>query len=309
MMDKVSVIIPTYQRFDTLFRAIDSVKNQSYKNIEIIVVDDNYEDLSFRNKIKEKIDCEYPDVKFITKSLHLGGAQARNVGVKHASAEFVAFLDDDDEFKPNKIEKQISYLNENNSISLVYCYGTIIYPNGQKEMENTSHEGNPLAIQMCFNIAGTSFWMLKKSILLKIGGFESIHSHQDGVVLLKLLANGYKIGVIKEDLVTYYAHDKNSGITGITEKNLIADEIYYEMCQRYFNLLTNKEKELVKYNYYKNRILDLLRLYKDDLAYKAKNEYLKLSHSFNLKLKLNFIWINRKTILKKMLKNDKKYGG
>ena len=308
-MEKVSVIIPTYRRFDTLFRAIDSVKNQSYKNIEIIVVDDNYEDYSLRNKIKEKINLEYTDVKYIAKNIHLGGAQARNVGIEHASSEFIAFLDDDDEFKPNKIEKQLSYLKENNSISLVYCHGTIIYPNGKIEIENTSYEGNPLAIQMYFNIAGTSFWMIKKSVLLSIGGFESIHSHQDGVVLLKLLANGYKVGVIKEDLVTYYAHDKNSGITGVTEKSLIADKTYYEMCQQYFNLLTDKEREIVQFSYYKDRILDLLRLNKEDLAHKAKNEYLKLSHSFMLKLKLRIIWINRKTLLKKLLKNDEKYGG
>ena len=308
-MEQVSVIIPTYKRFDTLFRAINSVRNQSFRDIELIVVDDNYDYPSLRNKIKEKIINEYPEVKLIAENTHLGGARARNIGVKNSSSEFIAFLDDDDEFKRNKIKKQVDYLVENSTIALVYCYGTIIYPNGEEDMEKTCYEGNPLSVQMYYNIAGTSFWMIRKSVLLKIGGFESIHSHQDGVVLLKLLAHGYSIGVIKEDLITYHAHDKNSGITGVTENSLIADEIYYKMCQQYFSLLTNKEQESVKFNYYKNRVLDMLRLKKDVLAYKVKKEYLKESHSFISKLKINFLWMIRKIILKRIQKKDAKYGG
>ena len=105
MNDKVSIIIPTYKRSDLLERAIKSVINQTYKNIEIIVVDDNV------NNSKEhlqnlKIIEKYPQIIYIKNKKNLGGGLTRNVGIKASTGEYIAFLDDDDEFYPTKIEKQ-----------------------------------------------------------------------------------------------------------------------------------------------------------------------------------------------------------
>ncbi|VIQ33375.1 glycosyltransferase [Streptococcus pneumoniae] len=102
------------------------------------------------------------------------------------------------------------------NLALVYSYGIIIYPNGTREEEKTDFVGNPLFVQMVHNIAGTSFWLCKKEVLELINGFEKIDSHQDGVVLLKLLAQGYQIDIVREFLVNYYAHSKENGITGVT---------------------------------------------------------------------------------------------
>ena len=119
----VSCIIPTYKRNDMLPRAIDSVLRQTYKNIEILIVDDNEPDDEFFLKNVEllKSYSKYPNVIHIKQEHHVNGAVARNLGINKAKGEFIAFLDDDDVWLPEKIEKQVSYLNKNKSCGAVTC--------------------------------------------------------------------------------------------------------------------------------------------------------------------------------------------
>ena len=109
--DVVSVIIPTYKRPKELERAIISVKNQTYKNIEIIVVDDNANDIEQR-KSTEQVVKKYENIVYIQNKENLGGSKTRNIGIENAKGKYIAFLDDDDEFLPNKIEQQIKLYKE-----------------------------------------------------------------------------------------------------------------------------------------------------------------------------------------------------
>ncbi|CEO62065.1 glycosyltransferase [Streptococcus pneumoniae] len=165
----VSIIIPTHNRYESLIRAVKSCLHQSYKNIEVIIIDDNY------------------------SNEDLGATNARNIGIKNSRGKYISFLDDDDEYMPDRILKLMACFKKSRmkNLALVYSYGIIIYPNGTREEEKTDFVGNPLFVQMVHNIAGTSFWLCKKEVLELINGFEKIDSHQDGVVLLKLLAQGY----------------------------------------------------------------------------------------------------------------------
>jgi len=95
----VSVIITTYGRSDTLYRAIESVLNQTYQNIQLIVVDDNIEDT-----LREYMNYNYPKALYLWDGVNRGGAGARQKGISHCCGEYVAFLDDDDYYYPNKIE-------------------------------------------------------------------------------------------------------------------------------------------------------------------------------------------------------------
>ena len=107
----VSVIIPTYKRLGMLGRAIDSVLNQTYNNIEIIIVDDNNEDSEYR-KETERFMKKYDDnieIKYVKHKQNKNGAAARNTGINNANGVYIAFLDDDDEFSPKKIELQIIF--------------------------------------------------------------------------------------------------------------------------------------------------------------------------------------------------------
>lgn len=115
-MDKVSVIIPTYNRYHPLLRTIESVKKQTYKNIEIIVVNDCSTE-------KEYYEHNWSDIKMIhleknSKSVFgfsCPGGYQRNFGMKKATGKYFAFCDDDDIWLPNKLEVQIKQMRENNS--------------------------------------------------------------------------------------------------------------------------------------------------------------------------------------------------
>ena len=108
----VSVVIPTYRRFDTLSRAIRSVQYQTYKPIEILVVDDNEPGDEFSVGVKELITgMGLPNLTLVTQDRHINGAAARNAGIIRAKGEYIAFLDDDDLWLPEKIEREVDYLS------------------------------------------------------------------------------------------------------------------------------------------------------------------------------------------------------
>lgn len=217
----VSNIIPTHNRYESLIRAVKSCLHQNYKNIEVIIIDDNYSNVNLRNKIIHQFGYTNHRIKLILSNEDLGATNARNIGIKNSRGKYISFLDDDDEYMPDRILKLMACFKKSRmkNLALVYSYGIIIYPNGTREEEKTDFVGNPLFVQMVHNIAGTSFWLCKKEVLELINGFEKIDSHQDGVVLLKLLAQGYQIDIVREFLVNYYAHSKENGITGVTQKN------------------------------------------------------------------------------------------
>ncbi|MDU7110930.1 MAG: glycosyltransferase family 2 protein, partial [Clostridium perfringens] len=120
---KVSVIITTYKRADMLSRAINSVLNQTYKNMEVIVVDDNNEDSDHRRNTEAIMNqyCDDKRVLYIKHKINKNGAVARNTGIKVATGQIITFLDDDDYYLDTKIEKQLEYLVNNRQYSMVYC--------------------------------------------------------------------------------------------------------------------------------------------------------------------------------------------
>jgi glycosyltransferase involved in cell wall biosynthesis len=118
----VSIIIPTYDRPNTLKRAINSALDQTHSDLEVIVVDDNNPDTVAREKTKSSIS-DFADKRliYIKHQENRNGAAARNTGIQNASGSYIAFLDDDDEFEPNKIEEQLRYLKSNKQFNIVYC--------------------------------------------------------------------------------------------------------------------------------------------------------------------------------------------
>lgn len=118
----VSCIVPTYRRSDTLSKAIDSILQQSYYKLEILIVDDNEPNDEYSRKV-QSILRSYEDkrIKYLQQTHHKNGAAARNFGIRNANGEYIAFLDDDDTWEPEKIEKQIAFLNLNKEFAGVSC--------------------------------------------------------------------------------------------------------------------------------------------------------------------------------------------
>lgn len=171
MEKKVSAIITTHNRINLLKRAIDSVLSQTYDNIECIVVSDASCDGTDEY-------CLTLPVKFIAipKEESKGGNYARNQGIKAAQGEYVAFLDDDDYWKPEKIAKQVALIRKK-KCEMVHCGRTneIITPTGVsfKDFMPTEDKQGDLHRWILMNICTTTTCMLvEKKALMEIGMFD-----------------------------------------------------------------------------------------------------------------------------------------
>jgi glycosyltransferase involved in cell wall biosynthesis len=198
-MKKVSIVIPTYKSSGTLERAINSCINQTYKNIEIIVVDDNEPGSSYRLDA-EKIMANYINDCRIIYAKHrrnMNGSAARNTGLKKSTGEYICFLDDDDYFLDTKIRKQVNLLNSSPIFDAVSCYW---YSRG-KLVALPKKDDFTLELLTGRITPNTCSIMIRRSALNKLNGFDEEYlRHQDYEFLLRFFIY-YKIGIVHEPLL------------------------------------------------------------------------------------------------------------
>ncbi|MBQ7745857.1 MAG: glycosyltransferase family 2 protein, partial [Spirochaetia bacterium] len=122
---EVSVVITTYKRPEKLGRAIKSVLDQSLKDWELIIVDDNSVDSPFRAETEAFMAGYLGDsrIRYIKHEKNSGAPAARNTGIKAAVGTYIALLDDDDEFESTKLEKQLALFKSSDleNLGVVYC--------------------------------------------------------------------------------------------------------------------------------------------------------------------------------------------
>lgn len=207
-MKLVTAIITTYKRSPELVeRALRSVLNQTYPSIEIILVDDSPVEYALRTAVADMAGCL--GVKYIPHEKNQGACAARNTGLAHAAGEFVAFLDDDDEWEKSKIAKQMECFTSD-EIALVYCGRKVLWEEtGEISIGKTQYiRGDIYEHLIVDNVIGsTSFPLIRKSALNAIGGFDvQMESSQDLDVWLRL-AQRYKVDYVEEPLVIYHFHE------------------------------------------------------------------------------------------------------
>ncbi len=210
-MELVSAIITTHNRLELLKRAIDSVLSQTYPDIECIVVSDASTD-GTNEYCKSR-----GDIKFISipKDKSRGGNYARNLGIRAASGEYVAFLDDDDAWLPLKTEKQVALLKER-KCECVYCLRKKqVYKNDKfikefPEIAKYAFEGDLSKKIFRHYITSTSCILAKRSLLEEIGGFdENLLKHQEYELCIR----------IAQKTEIYYPHDEMLVLYTINESD------------------------------------------------------------------------------------------
>lgn len=249
----VSVVIPTYERSDFIQRAIESVVNQSYKNVEILVVDDNDPDTVYRKQTEKKIielQKKYKNIKYIKHDKNKGGSAARNNGVQYAAGEYIAFLDDDDTFLPLKIEKQLDFLISN-KLDMVFCYSILSKDENTKIYKpKFADSKNYIKYLLVYNFIGTQTILCTKKSILKINGFdESLQRCQDWDLAIRFSLK-CKIGCIKLPLVVVDINKHQR----ITNRNKDHTEIIYRKYLHYakrFDVLFLVLLHCIKNLYYK----------------------------------------------------------
>ena len=203
-MDLVSIIIPTYKGASALSRAVDSVLSQAYQDIQVIVVDDNDPDSEGRTAT-ENVMAKYTDAKvlYLRHEHNKNGAAARNTGIAAAKGTYIAFLDDDDYYLPERIEKSVAFLESHKDYAGVYVGVDLIDADG-----NIIHQVRPdkelLVRELLLDemVVGTgSNIFLRKEVVGKVNGFDSAFvRRQDTEFMIRVCENG-RIGFIPEKLI------------------------------------------------------------------------------------------------------------
>lgn len=212
MNKKVSVIIPTYNRSESLTRAINSILEQTYDDIEVLVVDDNNPD-SHGRQFTEKMMEHYkeePKVKYIKHDFNKNAAAARNTGLRFSGGSMICFLDDDDYYLPNKVQAQVAYLKAHTKYMGVYCGR---YQNG--EVILPSHEGDLTKEILSLSFTPTTpSLMFDRKVFEVLKGFnESYRRHQDFEFLIRYFRY-FQIGYVQEPLIVIGENEGENTIHG-----------------------------------------------------------------------------------------------
>lgn len=229
----VSVIIPTYNRIDKLKKAIESVVSQTQAScLEIIVCDDNDAGSDACISVKQVVSS-FSDVKYSENIRVKGACGARNTGIMLATGDYIAFLDDDDEWLPEKLVEQISLIERTGAVCIdsgfieVDCAGNerVILPGLQGQIFED------LLVKDKGRAPKLSTFICRKDALLEVGMFdESLPARQDLDLYLRL-ARKYEFASVMKPLAINYKHagDRISNNHG---KRIKAFEIFYK---KYFD--------------------------------------------------------------------------
>jgi len=213
-MPKVSVIIPTYNRAKYLPKAIDSVLNQTYQDFEIIIVDDGSIDNTkdILAKYDGKIRYFYQENK--------GPSAARNLGIKKACGEYVAFLDADDIWFPDKLDKQLGIFNNDDKIGLVHSQMYVISNNNLASLSQNIKPkrlpGSSFAELLFYGSGPPSTFMVKHKCFKKTGLFDKNLKTLEDLDMAVRIARFYKVVFIPFPLGSYRQHTTNTTLN--TEK-------------------------------------------------------------------------------------------
>lgn len=247
MDDLVSVIITSYKGSDTVERALKSVIAQTYPNIEVIVVDDNGLGCE-EQKLTEHVVQRYPLVKYIAHPVNKNGSAARNTGMKAALGKYVALLDDDDEFLPNKIEKQYHAMQESGA-PVCYTGQKVVFSSGAERDDLPKIQGAIFAQVIQRKVeAPTSVLMFERAAALSIGGFDEAFARHQDWEFLDRLSYKYQIACVPEICVIRYIIDRN--IAKNSKQYIERRMFYLDKQKELINTLNKKDRKEVYYFHY-----------------------------------------------------------
>lgn len=254
-MPLVSVVVATYRREDTLKTALESLKSQSYENIEVIVVDDNADDM-WNNKVQDIFKNFVDDKRYIylKNEKNIGSAKTRNRGINIAKGEYITFLDDDDIYLPCKIENQVKLMIEKNadySTTDLFFYnedGSISEYRTRRFLQNAK-QSDLMKIHLMYHISGNDTLMFRKNFILDIGGFEPIDVGDEYYLIQKaILAKGV-IAYLPQCDVKAYIHTGEGGLSSGQQK-IDGENRLFEFKKDYFHYLDKKSLRYVKMRHY-----------------------------------------------------------
>lgn len=221
----ISVVIPAYNRADSIRMAVESILRQTFTNFELLVVDDGSTD----GTMAALDDVSDPRLHRLANPRNMGACAARNTGIHAAKGIWVAFQDSDDEWLPRKLEKQMARLVEAEP-DAVACYCGILIQSDARAGSKGGHdggagrrtypryhpapgisrtEGDLKQSILRYSLASTQTLIVRRDLLLELGGFdEAQHALQDWELAIRLSRRG-RFAFVDEPLVLQYFSDNS----------------------------------------------------------------------------------------------------
>ena len=202
---KVSVIIPCFNQGEYIADSIESVINQTYKNIEIVIVNDGSTDNS--SEIINDQAKKYDNILFLDEKENQGVVNARNLAVEKSSGEYILPLDADDTIEPTYVEKAVKILDENPDIGIVYCKARL-FGTKNEEWILPKFDINDFLYDNCIFCTA----LFRKSDFLKVNGYNKNmqYGYEDWDLWMSLVENGVKVYRINEILFNYRQYETTS---------------------------------------------------------------------------------------------------
>ena len=226
----VSVILPTYNRADTLPRAILSVLAQTHADLELIVVDDGSTDET-PDRVAAIGD---PRIRYLRTGGRRGAAAARNIGARAAQGSWLAFQDSDDEWTSDKLRVQLDAAAAASQPTLVCCWFLLLRASNARPPRLFGDEAWPEGAwnaRACYRFSFiTPTWLLQRTVFDECGGFdESLPNLEDWEFAFRLIRAGVRVAVVREPLVVKHAVD--GGLFRDMRARLTAYETIYQCHQ------------------------------------------------------------------------------
>lgn len=197
----VSVVIPTYNRAHLLRRTLESVLQQTLTDFEVLVVDDCSSD----DPGEVVADCNDPRLRYLRQAENSGVAAARNRGLREARAPLVAFLDDDDEWFPRKLELQAALFRHAPDVGLVYSGVETVTADGSRSVKIPTARGDLYRELLARNLLhGGSSAVIRRNVITEVGFFdETLPAIEDYDYWIRI-ARCFKVDCVSEPLVRYH---------------------------------------------------------------------------------------------------------
>ena len=248
----VSVVVATYKRGTALKNALESLSNQTYKNFEIVLVDDNSNE-EWNEKVKNTV-CSFkekhPDIafKYIINNQNQGSAKTRNIGIEAAEGEYITFLDDDDVYLPEKINNQVKFMGDGNydySITDLdlYSENDVLIEHRTREFIKKTDQDSLIRYHLMHHLTGTDTMMFKKEYLIKIGCFAPIDVGDEFYLMLRAIKGHGNFGYMPECNIKAYVHTGEGGLSSGQSK-IDGENALYEYKKSLFNQI---DKHSIKY--------------------------------------------------------------
>ena len=238
MNPKVSIIIPTYNREKLLPRAIQSVLSQTYSNWELIVVDDGSTDNT--KKIVEEFQKKDRRIGYIWQENFGGTSKPINTGLKVSQGEYIALLEDDDEWLPEKLERQLGVFQNSKKENLGFVGCNILIVNEETKSTMTcnvlKHSDKIFSEKLLDNkfFCNFSALLIKREFINKVGFLdENLKFATDKDIFLRIFKK-YNFDFVPITLVKCYVHGKNNS-TGIPQYDIFLSDLLY-MYRKYRDL-------------------------------------------------------------------------